>query len=67
MSMDIVKNQDVLMLWGFIFFTLGALGLIQIGILEGVSELIIYAVLLLFIGIIILLALVLIDKKKSNK
>lgn len=67
MSMDTIKNQDVLMLWGFIFFTLGALGLIQIGILEGVSELIIYAVLLLFIGIIILLALVLIDKKKSNK
>lgn len=67
MSMDIVKNQDVLLLWGFIFFTLGAIGLIQIGILEGVSELIIYAILLLFIGIIILLALVLMDKKKLNK
>jgi len=66
MATDKVKNQNVLMLWGFILFALGALGLIQIGILEGVSELIIYATLFLFIGLFILIVLVIMDKKKTN-
>jgi hypothetical protein len=67
MTNNMVKNKDILMLWGFILFSLGALGLIQIGILEGLSEMIIYAILCLFIGIFILLAIVIMDKIKSKK
>jgi len=61
------KNEDVLMLWGFLLLFLGLMGVVWIGILEGVSELIIYAILLVILGFFILLFTAIMDKIKSKK
>jgi len=62
-----IKFEEMLILWGFIFFVLGALGVIQIGLLEGLSELILLSLFLLILGILILLVVVIVDKVKAKK
>jgi hypothetical protein len=60
-----VKNVDLFMMWGFIFFVLGALGVIQMGFLEGHSNYVLSGLLLILIGIVILVSTAVIDKFKS--
>jgi len=60
-----VKNVDLFMMWGFTFFVLGALGVIQMGFLEGHSNYILSGLLLILIGIVILASIAIIDKFKS--
>ena len=44
-----VKNVDLFMMWGFTFFVLGALGVIQMGFLEGRSNYVLSGLLLILI------------------
>ncbi|MFX0057478.1 MAG: hypothetical protein ACFE8J_04185 [Candidatus Heimdallarchaeota archaeon] len=66
MTYKMRKSEEILMLWGFLLLFLGIMGVVWMGILEGVSEIIIYAILLVIIGLFILIVLVIVDKKKSN-
>lgn len=54
---------DFLIFWGFILFNLGALGLIQIAILEGESLFFLISGFTFLIGIIILIISLILDKK----
>jgi len=49
----------MILLFGFLFFALGTLGVIQIGILEGLSEIIPISLGILLVGIALLLILLL--------
>ena len=60
-----MNNENLIMLWGFIFFIVGALGMVQIGLLEGLDDFQIIGAIPFIIGIIILLCMAFIDKKKS--
>ena len=60
-----MSNLNFIMLWGFILFVLGAIGAIQIGILEGLIVIIIFGGLLMIIGVMFLCYLAIIDKLKS--
>ena len=60
-----MSNLNFIMLWGFILFVLGAIGAIQIGILEGLIVIIISGGLLMIIGVMFLCYLAIIDKLKS--
>ncbi|MFX0176535.1 MAG: hypothetical protein ACFE85_09930 [Candidatus Hodarchaeota archaeon] len=66
MTYKMRKSEEILMLWGFLLLFLGIMGVVWMGILEGVSEIIIYAILLVIIGLFILIVLVIVDKKKSK-
>lgn len=50
-----ISNGQIVMLFGFLFFSLGTLGIIQIGILEGLSEVIPISLVILLAGIVLLL------------
>ena len=60
-----MSNLNFIMLWGFILFVLGAIGAIQIGILEGLIVIIISGGLLMIIGVMFLCYIAIIDKLKS--
>lgn len=60
-----ISNLDFIMLWGFILFVLGAIGAIQIGILEGINVFNIFGGLLMIIGVIFLCYTAIKDKLKS--
>lgn len=45
-----ISNQQILLLFGFIFFALGLLGIIQIGLLEGLIEIIPLSLIILLVG-----------------
>ena len=60
-----ISNEQMILLFGFLFFALGLLGFIQIGILEGLSEIIPITLGIMLVGIL-LLALFLL-KNKQNK
>jgi len=61
-----IKSIDIFMMWGFIFFVLGALGVIQMGFLEGHSGYVLSGLLLILIGIIILVSVAIVDIFKSG-
>jgi hypothetical protein len=54
-----ISSGQMLMLFGFLFFSLGTLGIIQIGILEGLSEVIPISLVILLVGIVLLLIILL--------
>ena len=54
---------DFILLWGFILFNLGILGLLQIAILEGLPVFFLIGGITCISGIIILIALIMLNKK----
>ena len=62
-----IKFEEMLVLWGFIIFVLGALGIIQIGLLEGLSDLIPLSLFLLILGVLILFFVIVFDNVKAKK
>jgi len=60
-----ISNGQIILLFGFLFFALGTLGVIQIGILEGISEIIPISLGILLAGIALILILLL-SKIKIN-
>jgi len=60
-----MSNNDFLMLWGFILFVLGAIGAIQIGILEGINAFLIFGGLIMITGVILLCSIAIKDKLNS--
>jgi len=61
-----MSNENLIMLWGFIFLIMGALGMVQIGLLDGLDDFLIIGSIPFIIGIIILVSIVFIDKKKNH-
>ncbi|MHA1491140.1 MAG: hypothetical protein ACTSRI_16015 [Promethearchaeota archaeon] len=61
-----VKIDDFIMLWGFIFFIMGLLGVLQIGFYEGLSDFYGPAFILLILGILIIVYLIINDKLRSK-
>ena len=61
-----MSNQNLIMLWGFIFFIVGALGIVQIGLLEGLDDFLIIGSITFLVGIVILASIAIIDKKNAN-
>ena len=61
-----MSNQNLIMLWGFIFFIVGALGIVQIGLLEGLDDFLIIGSITFLVGIVILACIAIIDKKNAN-
>ncbi|MFX0156168.1 MAG: hypothetical protein ACFE9Q_16730 [Candidatus Hodarchaeota archaeon] len=59
-----MNNENLIMLWGFIFFFLGAFSIVQIGLFEGLDDFLIIGTVSFLIGIIILIYIAFIDKKK---
>jgi hypothetical protein len=57
-----INNLQVTLLIGVLFFVLGTLGLIQIGILEGMSDLIPASSIVLILGVIILAIIIIRNK-----
>jgi len=53
-----ISNRQITLLFGFLFFSLGLLGIIQIGFLEGVLAIIPYSLIILFVGVALLLILI---------
>jgi hypothetical protein len=52
-----ISYRQITLVFGFLFFSLGLLGIIQIGLLEGVLEIIPYALIILILGIIFLIGI----------
>ena len=63
---DQMNNENLTMLWGFIFFFLGAYSIVQIGLFEGLDLFLIIGVITFLIGIIILFGIAIVDKKKAK-
>ncbi|MFW9902227.1 MAG: hypothetical protein ACFFDY_13255 [Candidatus Thorarchaeota archaeon] len=61
-----MSNENLIMLWGFIFLIMGALGMVQIGLLDGLNDFLIIGSIPFIIGIIILVSIAFIDKKKNQ-
>ena len=60
-----VKLHDFLLLWGFIILIFGFLGIVQLGLMDGLTEFIPIGLILLIIGILILCFITVIDKRKK--
>ncbi|MFX1329392.1 MAG: hypothetical protein ACFE91_14780 [Promethearchaeota archaeon] len=60
-----MRIEDLIMFCGFIFLIMGAIGIVYIGLLEGLNNIIIIGIIILIVGIIILLGIALLDKRKS--
>lgn len=60
------SNENILVLWGFIFIVMGILGVLQMGLLEGLSNFFAFGSILLIIGFILLFIVILFDKSKSK-
>ena len=60
-----MRLEDFIMFWGFIIFIFGAIGIVLIGILDGINIFIIYGCVVLIIGIITLLYIAIADKIKG--
>lgn len=58
--------EHILVLWGFIFIVIGILGVLQMGLLEGLSNFFAFGSILLVIGFILLFVVILLDKSKSK-
>jgi len=58
-----VQNESLAIFWGFIIIILGAIGIIQIGLLDSLTQFIIYGVILFSLGIIIFCFVIIFDKK----
>ena len=50
-----ISYREIIILFGFLFFSLGLLGIIQIGILENLLEIIPLSLTILLIGIVLLI------------
>ena len=62
-----MKLDDFIMFWGFIIFIFGAIGIVLIGILEGLSSFIFISILIFLIGLLILMLIAFYDKKSKIK
>ncbi|MFX1566915.1 MAG: hypothetical protein ACFFCV_00950 [Promethearchaeota archaeon] len=61
-----MSNENLIILWGFILTIIGGLGMVQIGLLEGLDDFLIIGSIPFIIGIIILVCIAIIDKKKNK-
>ena len=61
------KLVGFIIFWGFIIFIFGAIGIFQIGILDGLSNFIFIGFLIFLIGPSILILSAIYDKKSKNK
>ncbi|MFX1296062.1 MAG: hypothetical protein ACFFD2_14585 [Promethearchaeota archaeon] len=61
-----MSNEDLIMFWGFIFLIMGAIGIVNVGFLEGLSNTLIVGIIILIIGIAILVSIAFINKRKSK-
>lgn len=61
-----MSNEDLIMFWGFIFLIMGAIGVVNIGFLEGLNNILIVGIIILIIGIAILVSIAFISKRKSK-
>ena len=61
-----ISGEQMILLFGFLFFVLGTLGVIQIGILEGLVEIISISLVLLLIGIGMLVFLIIKERISSS-
>jgi hypothetical protein len=53
-----ISTRQIILLFGFLFFSLGLLGIIQIGLLESLLGIVPYSLIILFIGITLLLIVI---------
>jgi len=53
-----ISTRQIVLLFGFLFFSLGLLGIIQIGLLESLLGIVPYSLIILFIGITLLLIVI---------
>jgi hypothetical protein len=53
-----ISTRQLILLFGFLFFSLGLLGIIQIGLLESLLGVVPYSLIILFIGITLLLIVI---------
>jgi hypothetical protein len=60
-----VKLDDFLILWGFILSIFGFIGIVQLGIMDGLVGFIPAGLILLAIGILILCFITVIDSRKK--
>jgi hypothetical protein len=59
-----MSSENIIMLWGFIFFFLGAFSIVQIGLFEGLDVFFIIGMFSFLIGLITLVCLAFMDKKR---
>ena len=64
-SNEKMSIEELVMFWGFIFLIMGAIGIVNIGLLEGLNNILIIGIIILIVGIVILLGIALLDKRKS--
>ena len=62
-----ISNEQMILLFGFLFFALGLLGFIQIGILESLSEIIPLSLGIMLVGILLLALFLLKNKQNKSK
>ena len=66
MKEEKMSVENLVFLWGFIFIVMGILGVMQMGILEGLSDFIAFGSILMIIGFILLIVVIFLDKSKSK-
>jgi len=59
-----ISYSQIALLFGFVFFSLGILGIIQIGLLDGLLEVIPYSLIILLLGIVFIIGVLI---KKLQK
>jgi len=59
-----ISYSQIALLFGFVFFSLGILGIIQIGLLDGLLEVIPYSLIILLLGILFIIGVLI---KKLQK
>ena len=61
-----LKLDDFLMFWGFILFIFGLLGIVQLGLMDGLIGFIPVGLILLIIGTLILCFIAIIDNRNKS-
>ena len=62
-----IKIGDSLMLWGVILTMMGILGIIQMGVMEGLPGFILYGSILVLLGLILLVAISIADGSRNRR
>ena len=62
-----IKTGDSLMLWGVILTMMGILGIIQMGVMEGLPGFILYGSILVLLGLILLVVISITDCSRNRR
>ena len=62
-----IKIGDSLMLWGVILTMMGILGIIQMGVMEGLPGFILYGSILVLLGLILLVVISITDGSRKKR